>query len=62
MAAARNPQRGTDRYNAVLTPEAVRHIRRNRHGLTVRALAALHQVHWRTVEKVQSYETWRHVL
>lgn len=61
MAAARNPQRGVERWNAVLDPDAVRHIRRNRHGLTMRALAGLHGVHWRTIEKVMAFETWRHV-
>ena len=61
MPAARNPQRGVDRPNALLDPAAVRHIRRNRLGLTVKALAALHGVHWRTVEKVRMFETWRHV-
>lgn len=61
MPAARNPQRGVDRYNAKLTPAAVRHIRRNRLGLTRKALAGLHQVHWRTIEKVQTWETWIHI-
>lgn len=61
MPAARNPQRGADRHNATLDADAVRHIRRNRLGLTLRALAALHGVHWRTIEKVRAFETWRHV-
>lgn len=62
MSAAHNPQRGADRYNAKLDEAAVRHIRRNRLGLTMRALAQLHGVHYRTVEKVLYYESWRHVL
>lgn len=64
MSGARNSQnsqRGTDRHNARLDEAAVRHIRRNRFGLTRRALAQLHRVHWRTIEKVQTFETWRHV-
>lgn len=62
MARARNPERGIDRYNARLTPEIVREIRANRHGLTLRALAERFGVHRRTVEKVHYYESWRHVL
>ena len=45
--------------NAKLKPEQVRAIRMNRHGKTAKALAAEYGVHYRTIEKVRSYETWR---
>lgn len=53
MARAHNPHR-----RPKLTPEQVRTIRLNRHGKTAKALAAEHNVHYRTIEKVRAYETW----
>jgi DNA-binding transcriptional regulator YiaG len=53
--------RGADLPHARLDPEKVRAIRENREGLTAKQLAALHGVHFRTVEKVRSRETWGHV-
>lgn len=61
QAVAINP-RGTDLPHARLDPERVRYIRRNPRGMTAKQLAAELGVHWRTVEKVRHYLTWRHVL
>ncbi len=61
QAIAINP-RGTDLPHARLCPDRVRYIRRNPRGMTAKQLAAELGVHWRTVEKVRHYLTWRHVL
>jgi len=53
--------RGTRRPNARLNPERVRLIRVNRYGHTTKQLAEMYGVHYRTIEKVQYYETWSHI-
>jgi hypothetical protein len=54
-------KRGTDLPNAKLDPVKVREIRANRKGQTSKQLADTFGVHFRTIEKVQSYDTWTHV-
>ena len=54
-------KRGFDLPQSKLNPELVREIRTNRHGMTARAQADRYGVHYRTIEKVRHYETWRHV-
>lgn len=44
-----------------LTVDAVRAIKANVRGMTARQLADLHDVHFRTIEKIRSGETWGHV-
>lgn len=61
MPAAINPTRGEAVHTARLTPDKVRAIRINRHGKSAKAMAKELGVHYRTIEKVQYYETWRHV-
>ena len=53
---------GTDLPHARLCPDRVRYIRRNPLGRTAKQLGAELGVHWRTIEKVRHYLTWRHVL
>lgn len=53
--------RGNDYKSAKLTPEKVRWIRKNEKGMTAKAQAAELNVHYRTVEKVRHFETWRHI-
>ena len=53
--------RGNDRPNSRLNPEMVREIRTNRKGQTAKQLADAYGVHYRTIEKVQYFETWAHV-
>ena len=54
-------RRGTDLPQSKLNPELVREIRTNRHGMTAKAQAAKYGVHYRTIEKVRHFESWRHV-
>ena len=54
-------RRGLDLPQSRLTPDLVREIRINRHGLTARDQAQKYGVHHRTIEKVRYFETWRHV-
>ena len=54
-------KRGNELKHAKLTPDKVREIRQNRKGLTLKQTAEVYGVHWRTIEKVRSYETWTHV-
>jgi hypothetical protein len=54
-------RRGLDLTQSKLSPELVREIRINRHGLTAKAQATKYGVHYRTIEKVRHYETWRHI-
>ena len=54
-------RRGLDLPQSKLNPDLVREIRINRHGMTARAQADRYGVHYRTIEKVRHYETWRHV-
>lgn len=56
MAAAHNPGR-----TPKLTEDSVRSIRENRNGRTAKQLASDHGVHFRTIEKINAYETWRHL-
>ncbi len=53
--------RGERRPNAVLNPDRVRQIRENRYGWTTKDFARAFGCHYRTIEKVQYYETWTHV-
>lgn len=53
--------RGESRPNAVLNAERVRLIRENRYGWTTKDFARAFGCHYRTIEKVQYYETWTHV-
>lgn len=46
------------RPQAKLTPECVRLIRATGYRKTARQLAAEHNVHYRTIEKVRAYLTW----
>ena len=54
-------RRGNQITHARLNESAVREIRRNRHGLTMKQQAEIFGVHHRTIEKVRYYETWAHV-
>lgn len=54
-------RRGLDLTQSKLSPELVREIRINKHGLTAKGQAAKYGVHYRTIEKVRHYETWRHI-
>lgn len=53
---------GNDLPHAKLDADTVRYIRRNPAGMTAKQLAAELGIHYRIVEKVRHYETWRHVL
>lgn len=53
--------RGDARPNAVLNAERVRQIRENRHGWSAKRFAQEFCCHYRTIEKVQYFETWTHV-
>lgn len=55
--AARGEALPQSRLNA----DAVKEIRANVRGKTAKALAAEYGVHYRTIEKVQYFETWSHV-
>lgn len=59
--ALQSARRGNALPHARLTPELVREIRANRHGLTAKQWAAKLGTHLRTIEKVRHYETWIHV-
>lgn len=55
-------RRGEAVGHAKLTAEKVRVIRaRRRTGESIKSLAAEFGVHFRTIEKVCSFETWSHV-
>jgi hypothetical protein len=53
--------RGNDLPHARLNPDLVREIRANREGMTAKKRAEKLGVHYRTVEKVLSGESWGHV-
>jgi hypothetical protein len=53
--------RGLDLPQSKLTPDLVREIRINRHGLTARSQSDKYGVHIRTIEQVRLYKTWRHI-
>lgn len=49
------------RASAKLSPDDVKAIRANRSGMTAKQWAERLGVHYRTVEKAQSFETWGNV-
>ena len=53
--------RGEDRHNAVLNEEQVRQIRSRGNGVSAKVWAKMFGCHYRTIEKVQYFETWTHV-
>ena len=59
--AKANALRGEELPQARLTEEKVKAIRENRKGQTAKQLSAVFGVHYRTIEKVRSGETWSHV-
>jgi hypothetical protein len=54
-------RRGNECTNAKLNPDRVRQIRENRYGWTTKRFAKEFGCHYRTIEKVQYFETWTHV-
>jgi len=58
-------KRGSDLPQSKLTPDLVRQIRASYQpgdrDNGQHALARRHNVHQRTIEKIVTYETWRHV-
>jgi hypothetical protein len=54
-------KRGVQLTHSKLTEDAVRSIRRNPRGWTAKQWADHLGVHYRTIEKVRSHETWSHV-
>jgi hypothetical protein len=54
-------RRGSDLPQSKLNPELVREIRTNRLGMTAKAQAVKYGVHYRTIEKVRHFASWRHV-
>ena len=56
-----NASRGSDLPQSKLNPELVREIRTNRLGMTAKAQAEKYGVHYRTIEKVRHFASWRHV-
>jgi len=61
FGAKASAKRGCDLPHAKLNPLQVRAIRDNPCGLTAKQLAERFGVHFRTIEKVRSLETWSHV-
>ena len=53
--------RGNELPQAKLNPDVVREVRANRHGKTAKQLASELGVHYRTIEKINYGETWKHV-
>jgi len=53
--------RGNDLPQSKLTPQIVRTIRAEATLKTAKQQAREFGVHYRTIEKVRSYETWGHV-
>jgi len=53
--------RGTRCYNAVMNEDKVRAIRSRGNGVSAKVWAKLFGCHYRTIEKIQYYETWTHV-
>ena len=49
------------RARAKLSADEVQAIRANRSGMTAKELAERFGVHYRTIEKAQAVETWRHI-
>jgi hypothetical protein len=56
-----NARRGSDLPQSKLNPALVREIRINRLGMTAKAQAEKYGVHYRTIEKVRHFESWRSV-
>jgi len=54
-------KRGNELPHARLNEDSVRAIRRNESGLIAKQMARQYQVHYRSIEKIRYYETWRHV-
>lgn len=52
--------RGEGLPHAKLTERAVRAIRRNRSGWTIKQTAKIYGVHWRTIDKIRADCTWTH--
>ena len=61
FGARANAKRGNELPHAKLTPTKVKAIRANRKGLTLKELAEIHGLHYRTIEKIHYRETWIHV-
>lgn len=55
-------KRGNDLPHSKLDPDKVREIRTNRSGKTAKQIAEIHGVHFRTIEKILYFETWKHVI
>ena len=53
--------RGESRHNAKMDKDKVNMVRDNPRGMTAKQLAEEFGVHYRTIEKIRSYETWTHV-
>jgi len=53
--------RGESLPHSKLDADSVRVIRANADGLTARQLAAIHGVHYRTIEKVRHFQSWSHI-
>jgi NTP pyrophosphatase (non-canonical NTP hydrolase) len=62
VRARANAARGEDCRHAKLDSNAVLSIRANIDGLTSKQLADRFGVHCRTIEKVQRFESWGHVM
>lgn len=52
--------RGDRLPQARLNDRAVRAIRRNRSGWTIKQTAKVYGVHWRTIDKIRADVTWTH--
>lgn len=61
LQAAAYAKRGNDLPQARLTPEKVREIRANVRGLFAWQLAMVYGVHIRTIDKIRTFQTWKHV-
>jgi hypothetical protein len=57
---AHQAARGSKLPHAKLTERAVRAIRRNRHGWTIKQTAMIYGVHWRTVDDIRADRKWTH--
>ena len=54
-------KRGNDLPHAKLTPDVVREIRANRHGITAKQWADRLGLHVRTIDKVRDRKSWSHI-
>lgn len=55
-----NAARGSMLPQSKLTERAVRAIRRNRMGWTIKQTARVYGVHWRTVDDIRADRKWTH--